>query len=91
MVSRKNKPERQDNDVVRQIQIDKLGQVATFTLRHKAVKVLSVADAKALEEGFVERTRDFNQGRNNSELEVPTKSTAFWKGYELARQQEPRA
>lgn len=89
MVSRKNRPERKDNDVVRQIQIDKVGKVATFTLRHKAIKVLSAKDARELEEGFVERTRDFNQGRDNSELEVPSKSTAFWKGYELARQQEP--
>ena len=89
MASRKNKTERGDNIVVRQIIIERLGKPVTFSLTRKAIKVLSARDAEALEEGFVERTRDFNQGKRNSELEVPSKPTAFWKGYELARQQEP--
>lgn len=77
-----------DNDVVRQIIIDKLGKKQTFTLTRKAVKHLTATDARELEAGFAERAQDFNQGRDNSTIEVPSKTAVFWKGYEFARKQE---
>lgn len=79
---------RKDSDVVRLIQVDKLGAVQTWTLKHKDVKAMSPRDAAAFEEGLEARSRDFNQGKANSDIEVPSRIPAFWKGYEFARAQE---
>jgi len=85
----KTKP-RKDSDVVRMLQVDKLGTVQTWKLTHKTVKGMSARDAAAFEEGFAERSRDFNQDKAHSSIEVPSRIPAFWKGYEFARAQEAK-
>lgn len=77
------------SDVIRSLSIDRHGKTQTFNLPRKAIEQLSKQQARDYEEGFVERARDFNQGRDNSELEVPSKSEHFWKGYRFAQAQEP--
>lgn len=80
---------RKDSDVVRYLEVEKLGTVQAWKLTRKTIKDMSDRDAAAFEEGFVERSRDFNQGKANSDIEVPSRVEAFWKGYEFARAQEP--
>lgn len=77
-----------DSDVRREIRLQRLGKPYHFVLQQRDVKTLKPADQQAFEDGFAERTRDFNQGKMNSTIEVPSKPQAFWKGYEFARQQE---
>lgn len=80
---------RKDSDVVRYLEIEKLGTVQAWKLTRKEIKDLSAKDAKDFEEGFAERSRDFNQGKTGDEREVPATSPAWWKGYQFAKSQEP--
>jgi len=83
------KAKLKDSDTIRQMQVDKLGTVYTWTLKHKTVKNLSEKDAADFEAGFAERARDFNQGKSGGEREVPAFSQAWWNGYQFALEQEP--